>query len=149
MAALRNRCGHYIFSCGFLYLLLSSFFSSPNLSRRRLDVCHTSHTWCGLSANLGCRSETCCTRVTENTGRKNRQKFDICAPSHNLSGCIFATKAHTDNRKKLLNSSTSSTYLHNMVNFGQQRLRSVGELGASRLISTGFASSQRYCTAFE
>jgi len=26
--------------CGFFYLLLS-FFSSPNLSRRRLDVCHT------------------------------------------------------------------------------------------------------------
>jgi len=34
-----------IFSyCGlfFFYLLSSSFFSSPNLSRRRLDVCHTS-----------------------------------------------------------------------------------------------------------
>jgi len=26
--------------CGFFYLL--SFFSSPNLSRPRLDVCHTS-----------------------------------------------------------------------------------------------------------
>ena len=26
----------------FFYLLLSSFFSSPNLSGRRLDVCHTS-----------------------------------------------------------------------------------------------------------
>ena len=36
----------YIFSCCglffFLLLLLLSFFSSPNLSRRRLDVCHTS-----------------------------------------------------------------------------------------------------------
>ena len=35
----------YIFSCCglfFLLLLSSSFFSSPNLSRRRLDVCHTS-----------------------------------------------------------------------------------------------------------
>jgi len=39
MAALRSRCGHYIFV---LFLLLSSFFSSPNLSRRRLDVYHTS-----------------------------------------------------------------------------------------------------------
>ena len=28
--------------CGFFLLLLSSFFSSPNLSCRRLDVCHTS-----------------------------------------------------------------------------------------------------------
>jgi len=28
--------------CGFFLLLLFSFFSSPNLSRHRLDVCHTS-----------------------------------------------------------------------------------------------------------
>ena len=34
----------YIFSCCglFFFFLLLSFFSSPNLSRRRLDVCHTS-----------------------------------------------------------------------------------------------------------
>jgi len=41
MAALWNRAGHYIFALWFLLLLLSSFFSSPNLSRRRLDVYHT------------------------------------------------------------------------------------------------------------
>jgi len=44
MAALRSRCGHYIFALYFLssffYLLL--FYSSPNLSARRLDVYHTS-----------------------------------------------------------------------------------------------------------
>jgi len=40
MVALWNRADHYIFA---LWLLLSSFFfNSPNLSRRRLDVCHTS-----------------------------------------------------------------------------------------------------------
>ena len=39
MAALRSRCGHYIFA---LWFLSSFFYSSPNLSRRRLDVCHTS-----------------------------------------------------------------------------------------------------------
>jgi len=37
MAALRSRCGHYVFALWFL-----SFFSSPNLSGRRLDVYHTS-----------------------------------------------------------------------------------------------------------
>jgi len=48
-------------------------FYSPNLSRRRLDVYHTStDTWCGPSANLECRSDTYCTRLSENTGRKNR-----------------------------------------------------------------------------
>jgi len=44
MAALWNRAGHYIFALWFLLLLLLSsfFFSSPYLSRRRLDVYHTS-----------------------------------------------------------------------------------------------------------
>jgi len=41
MVALWNRADHYIFA---LWLLFSFFFfiSSPNLSRRKLDVCHTS-----------------------------------------------------------------------------------------------------------
>jgi len=71
----------------------------PNLRRRRLDVYHTSIL---IYANLGCRSETCCTRLAGNTGRKakNRRKFAICIPSHKLSGYIFATKARIDNRKK-------------------------------------------------
>jgi len=32
------------------------------------------HTWCGLSANLECRSEMCCTWLAENTGRENDAK---------------------------------------------------------------------------
>jgi len=56
-----------------------------------------------------------CTRLTVNTGRQK-------SPSRHhrtiLSGCIFATKARIDSRKNLLNSSTSSTCRHNMVNFG-------------------------------
>ena len=64
-------------SCGFFFFFLSSFvFSSPNLSRRRLDVCHTStyDVANGLSANFGCMSERCCTRLAENTGRKKVAK---------------------------------------------------------------------------
>ena len=38
MAALRSRCGHYIF----VLFLLVVLFSSPNLSGRRMDVYHTS-----------------------------------------------------------------------------------------------------------
>jgi len=41
MAVVRRRCGHYIFALWFL-LLLFIFFSSPNLSRRRLDIYHSS-----------------------------------------------------------------------------------------------------------
>jgi len=39
MVALWNRTDHYIFALSFV---LSFFFSLPNLSRRSLDVCHTS-----------------------------------------------------------------------------------------------------------
>ena len=39
MVALCNRETIYIFMLWFVLLL---FFSSPNISRRRLDVCHTS-----------------------------------------------------------------------------------------------------------
>jgi len=40
MATLRSRCRHYIFA---VWFFLSSFFSSPNLNCRRLDVYHASH----------------------------------------------------------------------------------------------------------
>jgi len=63
MAALWNRAGHYIFALWFLSSIF--FYSSPNLSSRRLDVYHTS-TRCGLSANLRCRSEMYCTRLAGN-----------------------------------------------------------------------------------
>jgi len=60
----------------FLLLLSIYLFSSPILSRRRLDVYHTftCHTRCGLGANLGRRSETCCMRLAEIQDAKNRQK---------------------------------------------------------------------------
>jgi len=70
MAALWNRAGRYIFALWFL--LLSSFFFLfflPNLSRRTLDIPYF-HTGCGLSANLSCRSETCCMWLAKNTGCK-------------------------------------------------------------------------------
>ena len=50
------------------------------------------------------------------------QKFAKNSPSGHhrttLSGYIFATEARIDNGKKLLNSNTSPTCLHNTVNFG-------------------------------
>ena len=43
MVALWNRADYYIFALWFLLsFFLLSFFSLPNLSGRRLDVCHTS-----------------------------------------------------------------------------------------------------------
>ena len=51
--------------------------------------------------------------------QKSRQKSPSGHHRTTLSGYIFATKAHIDNRKKnLLSSNISSTCPHNMVNFG-------------------------------
>jgi len=57
-----------------------------------------------LSVNLRCWSETCCTRLAENTGCKKVAKNHHLGMHHRttLSGYIFATKAHIDNRKKLV-----------------------------------------------
>ena len=63
-------------SCGFFFYLLLFFiaYSQPS----QIGCLPYFHTWCGLSANLGCRSETCCTRPAENTGCK---KIDKNSPS--------------------------------------------------------------------
>jgi len=68
MTALCSRCGHYI-----VVLFLSFFFFIPCLISAVADWMSTIllHIWSGrLSANLGCRSEMCCTRLAENTGPK-------------------------------------------------------------------------------
>ena len=54
--------------CGFFLL-----FFLPRLISAVADWMFTIlHTWCGLSANLECRSEMYCTQLSENTGCKNR-----------------------------------------------------------------------------
>jgi len=73
MAALRNRCGHYIFALWFLLLLLPSFFLAW-FQPSQVGCLPYLHTWCGLSANLRCRSETWCTGLAANTGRKKSSK---------------------------------------------------------------------------
>ena len=100
----------------FILSLVLSFclFSSPNLSGRRLDVCHT----CGLSANLGCRSETCCTRLAGNAGRKKSPKSRHLRTIVQLCRSISSQVRHILTiGKKLLSSNISSTCPHNMVNF--------------------------------
>jgi len=104
VAALWNRAGRYIF---FLWFLLSSFsFFFPRLFSAVADWMYTVpyfRTCCDLSANLGCRSETCCTRLAE---KCTTQKIAKNSPSAHhrttLSGYIFATKARIDNEKKVV-----------------------------------------------
>ena len=102
MAALYSRCGHYIFALWFLSSSSIFFYSSPNLSGHRLNIYHTSthavvsdiaifvlkrdvklqltnYTCCGLSANLECRSEMCCTRLAANAGLKKVKNRHLVA----------------------------------------------------------------------
>ena len=69
MVALWNMGDHYIFALWFLLLLLSFFFPSPNLSRRRWMSAILPHM-----ADLRCRSEVCCTRLAGNAGPKKVAK---------------------------------------------------------------------------
>jgi len=85
--------GHYIFALWFLSIFF--FYSSLNLSGRRLDVYHTLHTWHGPSANLECRSEMCCTRLAGNTGRKNDEKNRHLRTIAQLCRTISSQLRHT------------------------------------------------------
>jgi len=144
MAALRSRCGHYIFALvvSSIYLLLFCFLAQSQPSQIGCLP------WCDLSANLGCRFETSCTRLAENTGRK---KSPFGHHRTTLSGYIFATKACIDrhSEKNLLNNNTFCTCLRNMVNFGPLAAEiGSGVSGTPLQISTGFASLQHYYTRY-
>jgi len=73
---------------------------------------------------------------------KKLPKIAICASSHNFVSYIFETKAHIDNRKKnLLSTSMSSRCPHNMVNLnGPLAVEIVSSIWYTHQISTGFAS---------
>ena len=83
MAALWNRAGHYIFALWFLSSSIFFLFLAWS-QRSQIGCLSYFHTWCGLSANLECRSEMYCTRLAGNARRKNRQKIAVWAPSHNI-----------------------------------------------------------------
>jgi len=58
-----------------LWFLLSFYLFFLALSQHSHIGCLPYfHTWCGLSPNLGCRCEMCCTRLAENTGCKKSPK---------------------------------------------------------------------------
>ena len=112
MAALRSRCGHYIF-------ILCVFFF-PGLISAVADWMSTiipHMVW--PCANLGCRSETCCTRLAENTGRNKSPKIRHLATIAQLCRAISSQRRHISTIvKKLLNSNISPTCSYNMLTFG-------------------------------
>jgi len=73
MAALRSRCGHYIFA-----LVVSFFFPGLISAAAKIGCLPYFDTWCGLSANLEC------SWLETQDQQKNRQKVAIWAPLHNF-----------------------------------------------------------------
>ena len=90
-------------------------------------------SWCGLSANLECRSEMCCAWLAGNAGRKNRQKVAVCAPSYKLVGLYLRNKGTYRQSEKIVK---QKYVLHMSPQYGELRPT-----------STAFASWQRYCTS--
>jgi len=135
--------------CGFFWYLSSIFFR--HLISTVADSMSTilPHIWCGLSANLRCRSETCCTRLAENTGRKK-------SPSGHhrttLSGYIFTTGIRRQSGKSLLNSNISSIRPRNMLNFapppsGRDRFISLGHHNKFQRVSRLSSVTARHLVA--
>jgi len=117
MVALCNRAYHYIVALWFLLLSFFFFFSSPNLSRRRLDVYHTyTH-----SVALVRISDAGLKHAARGSLKMQDAKKSPQTPSGHhrttLLGYIFATKARIHNGKKILSINSSSTYPHNIANF--------------------------------
>jgi len=74
---------------GFFFYLSFYLFSSPNLSRPRLDACHTStHGVTLVRIYDACLKHAGCGSLKIQDA-KSRQKFAILAPSHNFVGLIF------------------------------------------------------------
>jgi len=70
------------------------------------------YTWCGLSANLECRSEMCCTRLAGNAGPKKIAKN--WPSGHHRTIC----RAISSQLRQLSTIGKKPTCPYNMVNFG-------------------------------
>jgi len=129
MIAVWNRADRYIFHPVVSSSIFLSFF--PRLISAVADWMSAIYfqTWCGLSANLRCRSDTCCTRLAANTGRKKSSKICHLGTIAQLCRAMSLQLRHIwRSEKNLLSSHISSTYSHNMVNFGRPLAAEIGPL---------------------
>ena len=90
----------------------------------------------------------CCTRLAENTGRKNSPKIRHLRTIAQLYRVMSSQLTHVSAiGKKLLNSNISSTFPHNMVvNFGSLMAEIGWRVWGTQQSSAGFASWFSYCT---
>jgi len=112
MAGLCSRCRPYIFALWFL--LSSIFFSSPNLSRRRVDVYHTS-THGVASVRI---SDAGPKRAARGSLKVQNAKNRHLGTVMQLCRAIFSQLRFASTIAKKLVTQQSPPRPHNMVNFG-------------------------------
>jgi len=86
MVALWNRADHYIFILSFVLSSFFLLFNSPNISRRRLDVCHTSTHGVALVRIEDAGLKPAARGSVKTQHAKKSPKIAIWAPSHNFVG---------------------------------------------------------------
>jgi len=84
-----THSGHYIFDLWLLYFFLLLFFSSPNLSGRKLDVYHTCTHSVALVRIKNAGLKRAARGSLEMQDPENGQKFAIWAPLRNFVGLHF------------------------------------------------------------
>ena len=91
-------------SCGFFFYLsvFCLLFSSPYSQTLQIGCLPYFRTWCGPSANLGCRSEMCCTQLAVNTGRKKLPKIRHLDTIGRLCRTISSQLRHVSTIEKKL-----------------------------------------------
>jgi len=108
-------------SCGFFYLLsfyLLYLFLAYSQPSQIGCLYHTSTHGVAL-VRIYDAGLKCAAHGLLHTGCKNRQKFAICAPSHNFVELYLRNwGTYRQSEKKLLNSNISPICLQNMVNLG-------------------------------
>ena len=91
-----------LYFCPVISIYFLSFFSSPNLSGRRLDVYHTSTHGVALVRIQNAGLKPAARGSLKYRTQKSRQKSPSGHHRTTSSGYIFANKACIDNRKKLV-----------------------------------------------
>ena len=145
---IRDRCSAGRPSRWALAHISSSIFFLASSQLSQIGCLPYFHTWCGLSANLGCRFETCCRRLAENTGHKKSPKNCHVGTIAQLRRAISSQLRHVSTiGKKLVKQQCLPTCPHNMVNFSPLAAEILSLVWSTPANFNGFASWQRYCTA--
>jgi len=100
MATLWNRAGHYIFMRWFLSSIYLFFLTRSQ--RPHIGCLPYFDTWCGPSANLECRCETCCAQLAENAGPKEPPKIGHLGTIAQLCQAISSQLRHVSTIGKKL-----------------------------------------------